>query len=190
LFGILPLSDLDSADFCRPNDISDAPKASPPKPILAQSPALLYIRAMTTGFVKMHGFPSIAAQQPRARRQRLQGHDRMGGGQFKTAWAHACAEAGLPGQWFEGKRPDRPSARRRFVSEYTPHGLRHTWASWHYCVHRDLLRPKEEGGWEVLGMVERYAKRVPATYTADIEDWWAGRVDLGLAAAHLELSAA
>jgi integrase len=72
--------------------------------------------------------------------------------------------------------------RRRFAPQARPHGLRHTWASWQYALHHDLLRLKEEGGWEVLSMVERYAKRVPSVYKEDIEDWFAGRVDLGFRA--------
>jgi integrase len=30
--------------------------------------------------------------------------------------------------------------------ELTPHDLRHTWASWHYALNRDLLLLKVEGG--------------------------------------------
>ena len=37
-----------------------------------------------------------------------------------------------------------------------PHGLRHTWASWHYATHRDPLLLRQEGGWSSLAVVERY----------------------------------
>ncbi len=46
--------------------------------------------------------------------------------------------------------------RRWFVSEVTPHDLRHTWVSAQYCMHKDLLRLKHEGGWGTIQMVERY----------------------------------
>lgn len=100
---------------------------------------------------------------------------RTSGGQIKTAWASACARAGLPGEWREWARPDRPGkVWRRFAPELTPHDLRHTWASWHYCVHRDLLRLRDDGGWETVSQVERYAKRVPDSYGDAIRAWWAG----------------
>ncbi|UPY39327.1 tyrosine-type recombinase/integrase [Sediminicoccus sp. KRV36] len=72
-----------------------------------------------------------------------------GGGQFKSGWAGACARAGLPGKWTV-----YPSGGRRYVPEVTPHDTRHIWASWHYEVHRDLLRLRDEGGWGTARMVE------------------------------------
>jgi len=65
-----------------------------------------------------------------------------GGCQIESGWAAARERAGL----------------RR---ELTPHSCRHTWASWHYAVHKDLLRLKEEGGWGQVQMVERYAHLMP-----------------------------
>jgi integrase len=65
------------------------------------------------------------------------------GGQIKTAWRGALRRAGLD-------------------PKLTPHDLRHTWASWHYALNRDLLLLKAEGGWETLSMVERYAHLIPA----------------------------
>lgn len=44
--------------------------------------------------------------------------------------------------------------------EYTPHVLRHTWATWHYAVHKDPLKLKHEGGWR-SGEHERYVKLAP-----------------------------
>ena len=32
-----------------------------------------------------------------------------------------------------------------FAPDATPHDLRHTWASWHYGLHRDILPLKKEG---------------------------------------------
>jgi integrase len=67
---------------------------------------------------------------------------RSEGGQIKTAWHGALRRAGLD--------PD-----------LTPHDLRHTWATWHYAVHRDLLLLKVEGGWSSVTLVERYAHLMP-----------------------------
>jgi integrase len=69
--------------------------------------------------------------------------ERRYGGQVKTAWAGAVRRAGLN-------------------PELTPHDLRHTWASWHYALHKDLLRLKEEGRWSSVTLVERYAHLLPA----------------------------
>ncbi len=67
----------------------------------------------------------------------------LGGGQVKTAWAAMC--------------------RRAKVEDCSPHTCRHTWASWRYALHRDLLRLQFEGGWSNVSLVQRYAKLVPAT---------------------------
>jgi integrase len=77
--------------------------------------------------------------------------DRRGayGGQVKSAWRGAIRRAGLD-------------------PELTPHDLRHTWASWHYAVHRDLLALKIEGGWSSVLLVERYAHLLPAGQQAAI----------------------
>jgi integrase len=64
------------------------------------------------------------------------------GGQIKTAWRGAIQRAGLN-------------------PEFTPHTCRHTWASWHYAMHKDLLKLKVEGGWSSVVLVERYAHLMP-----------------------------
>ncbi len=96
------------------------------------------------------------------------------GGQFKTGWAGACRRAGMPGkvrQWVpKGER----SEKEQFVPEYTPHTLRHTWATWHYCLHHDLLLLKEEGGWDTITTVTRYAKRMPDEYAPSIRAFMSG----------------
>ena len=71
------------------------------------------------------------------------------GGQFKRAWAVAIQGAGLD-------------------PIFTPHALRHTWATWHYALNKDLLALKAEGGCASVAMVERYAKLMPAGYEAEI----------------------
>jgi integrase len=70
------------------------------------------------------------------------------GGQVKTAWATATRGAGLDG--------------------FTPHHLRHTWATWHYALHRDLLALKHAGGWSSVTLVERYAHIMPAGHEPGI----------------------
>ena len=60
-----------------------------------------------------------------------------GGGQIKTAFKAACRRAG--------------------ISDFTPHGCRHTWATWHYAANRDLVALMQLGGWKSDKMVLRYA---------------------------------
>lgn len=71
-----------------------------------------------------------------------------GGGHIKTAWHRAAAAAGLP--------------------DITPHVLRHTWASWHYALHRDLLLLARAGGWASTALVERYAHLLPSGHEGQI----------------------
>nr|WP_314074711.1 tyrosine-type recombinase/integrase [uncultured Roseococcus sp.] len=91
-----------------------------------------------------------------------------GGGQIRTAWATACRNAGFPGEWHgeEGRR------RWWTPKDVTPHVLRHTWASWRYAYHRDILRLKHEGDWSSISLVERYAKLVPAGLLPGICEVW------------------
>jgi len=78
--------------------------------------------------------------------------DRRGayGGQIKKGWYGALRRAGLD-------------------AELTPHDLRHTWASWHYAVHHDLLALKVEGEWSSVTLVERYAHLLPKGHEAAIK---------------------
>lgn len=78
---------------------------------------------------------------------------RQGGGQIKTAWRGALRRAGLD-----------PS--------FTPHDLRHSWASYHYALHRDLLRLKVDGGWSTVSLVERYAHLMPQGQEDAIRAAW------------------
>lgn len=97
---------------------------------------------------------------------------REGGGQVATAFATACRRAGLPGRWVEtAKRSDRywqPAVRL--------HDLRHTWASWHYAMHRDVLRLMVAGGWSGQAMVQRYAHLMPEAYADECRAWLAGGI--------------
>ncbi|MBX9697885.1 MAG: site-specific integrase [Acetobacteraceae bacterium] len=74
------------------------------------------------------------------------------GGQVKTALATACRRAG--------------------IERIGLHVLRHTWASWHYALHRDLLRLREAGGWASVAQVEQYAHLMPAGQEAAIRRTW------------------
>jgi integrase len=60
-----------------------------------------------------------------------------GGGQIKTAFKAACRRAG--------------------IKDFTPHGCRHTWATWHYARNKDLTALMHLGGWRSYSMVLRYA---------------------------------
>ena len=98
--------------------------------------------------------------------------DAGGGGQIKHAWATACRNAGLSGEIVEVPRADRGSAAKAFRPEHSPHVLRHSWASWFYALHRDLLLLKREGGWSSVALVERYAHLMPAGQEAAIRRVW------------------
>lgn len=47
--------------------------------------------------------------------------------------------------------------KRAGIENFTPHDLRHTWATWHYRANRDLIALQQLGGWESLDMVQKYA---------------------------------
>lgn len=97
-------------------------------------------------------------------------HDTGGlyGGQVSTAWAGACRRAGLLQPTGELDAKGQPI----MTPSATPHALRHTWASWRYAVHKDLLRLKEEGGWQSVALVERYAKLAPEALLPEILAVW------------------
>lgn len=68
--------------------------------------------------------------------------ERLAGGQIRKGFAGALRRAGI-------------------TKAATPHTTRHTWASWHYAVHRDVLLLKRDGDWSSVTQVERYAHLVP-----------------------------
>ena len=78
--------------------------------------------------------------------------DRQEGGQIKKSWQATLRRAGLSG--------------------FTPHDLRHTWATWHYAIHRDPFRLRDEGGWSSVELVERYAHLMPGDHLAEIAAFW------------------
>ncbi len=73
---------------------------------------------------------------------------------------------GLP--YERPKRPDDTSAgsrikkafagacRRAGISNFSVHGCRHTWATWHYIANRDVTALMRLGGWKTVAMVMRY----------------------------------
>ncbi len=77
------------------------------------------------------------------------------GGQVKKGWAACLSAAGI-------------------TRALTPHHARHSWASWHYCLHKDLLRLKEDGDWSSVTLVERYAKLAPAGMRPQVLQFWNG----------------
>jgi integrase len=48
------------------------------------------------------------------------------------------------------------AVRRAGLEDFTPHDCRHTWATWHYAVNRDLGALQRLGGWKSVAMVMRY----------------------------------
>jgi integrase len=74
------------------------------------------------------------------------------GGQIKTAWQATMRRAGLSG--------------------FGPHHTRHSWASWHYALNRDLLLLQREGGWSSVTLVARYAHVMPSGVEAAIRRVW------------------
>lgn len=78
---------------------------------------------------------------------------RLAGGQIRKGFAGALARAGIT----------KPA---------TPHSARHTWASWHYAVHKDLLLLKRDGDWRSVSQVERYAHLVPGGMADAIKAFW------------------
>jgi integrase len=63
--------------------------------------------------------------------------DKSAGARIKKGFSAACRRAG--------------------IEDFTPHGCRHTWATWHYAANRDLGALMRLGGWKSERMVMRYA---------------------------------
>ncbi|MXV43504.1 tyrosine-type recombinase/integrase [Saccharibacter sp. 17.LH.SD] len=103
-------------------------------------------------------------------------HDngRTSGGQFKRGWAGACRRAGFSGQYRKWSPKGELSPREQFVPDITPHIMRHTWATWNYCLYRDPILLREMGGWKTLKMVEHYSKLIPPVYADEIRSFLGG----------------
>ncbi|MCK8786118.1 site-specific integrase [Roseomonas sp. NAR14] len=100
---------------------------------------------------------------------------RAGGNQIRSGWRTACRKAGLPGHWHVWTPAGAKETKRQWVADISPHDLRHTWASWDYCLHSDLLGLRDRGGWSTITMVTRYAKKMPAAYRKEIIAFLNGR---------------
>jgi len=55
----------------------------------------------------------------------------------------------------------RKALERAGIENFTWHGLRHTWASWHVQNGTPLNVLQELGGWSSYEMVQRYAHLAP-----------------------------
>lgn len=106
--------------------------------------------------------------------------EREEGGQFKRAWANACRRAGL-GKWeraaathpaLETVAEGRPVTPVIWRPAITPHGLRHSWATWYYLTTQDALRLMHRGGWSSLALVERYAHLATSDILSDLVLIW------------------
>jgi integrase len=62
--------------------------------------------------------------------------DTSAGSRIKKAFAGACKRAG--------------------IRNFSAHGCRHTWATWHYAKNRDVSALMRLGGWKTVSMVMRY----------------------------------
>lgn len=93
-----------------------------------------------------------------------------------VGWSAAVEMNGMSSSASIANRLWPPKAAEKekslFVPDATPHDLRHTWASWHYCLHRDILALKEDGGWATMEIVARHAKKMPDAYREEIRAWW------------------
>lgn len=87
---------------------------------------------------------------------------------IKTAWQLAMERAGL------GHFERRADGSKKWHGDFTWHGLRHTWASWHLMAGTPIETLAKLGGWEDLRMVQRYAHLAPehlAGYADNARPW-------------------
>lgn len=75
------------------------------------------------------------------------------GAVLKSAWRTMCKRAGLG--------PD-----------VTPYTLRHTFCTWHYALHKDLLMLRDEMCWSTVELAERYAKLGPPGLADEVRAFW------------------
>lgn len=86
--------------------------------------------------------------QPYTRPNADQDDDTSAGSRIGTAFSSACKRAG--------------------IANFTPHCCRHTWATWHYQMNRDLTALQKLGGWKSVEMVLRYAHTNVAEHAQSI----------------------
>lgn len=94
-------------------------------------------------------------------------------GKIKTAWQLAMERAGL-GHFERVLDKDGRLISKKWVGDFTWHGLRHTWASWHVMAGTPLEVLQKLGGWEDLRMVMKYAHLAPeylASFAGNSKPW-------------------
>jgi len=96
------------------------------------------------------------------------------GGQFKKAWLVALRKVGLAEQVLDDDGLQRRMGDGRPIWRplFTPHGMRHTWATWYQGVMQDPMRLMVVGGWSRLSMVEIYAHLMSSEHIEDAIDFW------------------
>lgn len=92
---------------------------------------------------------------------------------IKTAWQFAMERAGL-GK-FERWVDAAGNAHKKWHGDFTWHGLRHTWASWHLMAGTPIEVLAELGGWDDLRMVQEHyghlATEHLARYAGNARPW-------------------
>lgn len=91
---------------------------------------------------------------------------------IKTSWQRAMERAGL-GR-FERWTDAAGKQHKKWHGDFTFHGLRHTWASWHVMSGTPLEVLQKLGGWEDPRMVQNYAHLAPeylASYAGNAKPW-------------------
>ena len=92
---------------------------------------------------------------------------------IKTAWQLAMERAGL-GRFERVLDADGKLISKQWHGDFTWHGLRHTWASWHVMAGTPLEVLQKLGGWADLKMVQKYAHLAPeylAGYADNAKPW-------------------
>lgn len=91
----------------------------------------------------------------------------------KTAWQLAMERAGL-GHFKRWATPDGKQ-HKQWIGDFTWHGLRHTWASWHLMAGTPIEVLAKLGGWSDLRMVQKhyghFASEHLAQYAANAVPW-------------------
>lgn len=103
------------------------------------------------------------------------GRGRTKGGpvvKIKTAWQRAMEKAGLG--HFERWTDVDGKSHKKWNGDFTFHGLRHTWASWHTMSGTPPGVLQKLGAWEDPRMVQNYAHLAPeylAEYANNSKPW-------------------
>lgn len=96
------------------------------------------------------------------------------GGQIRKSFETACIRAGFVDVVLDDRgEPVLDEKEIPVVTpNLTPHDLRHSWATWFYCLTRDPFLLRDEGGWQTVRMVERYAHLMRSDLAADVAAVW------------------